>query len=113
MKTSSNLAYVAANAAADKKATDIRLLNVEGLTTVTDFFVVCTGNSTTQVKAIAQEIEFKMEEEGLEIIHKEGHQFGRWILLDYGYVIAHVFIEEEREFYGIERLWSDAEEIIF
>ncbi|MEG2893514.1 MAG: ribosome silencing factor [Clostridium sp.] len=113
MKTSSNLAYVAANAAAEKKATDIRLLNVEGLTTITDFFVVCTGNSTVQVKAIAEEIDSKMEEEGLTVIHREGHQFGRWILLDYGYVIAHIFIEEEREFYGIEKLWAQAEEVIF
>lgn len=113
MKTSSNMAYIVANAAADKKAKDIRILNVEGLSPITDYFVVCSGTSQVQVKAIADEIEYKMEEEGITVTHKEGHQFGKWILLDYGNVIAHIFYEEEREFYGIERLWADAEEIVF
>ena len=112
MKTSKDMAFIIANAAADKKAKDIRILNVEGLSPISDCFIVCSGTSQVQVKAIANEIEDKMAEEGVEILHKEGHQFGRWILLDYGNVIAHVFYEEEREFYGIERLWADAEEIL-
>lgn len=113
MKTSSSLAYDIANAAAEKKAKDIRILNVEGLSSIADYFVICSGTSTTQVKAIANEIEDKLEENNRYVEHKEGHQFGRWILLDYGNVIVHVFHEEEREFYSVERLWADAEEIAF
>lgn len=113
MESSSKMAYVMANAASDKKGKDIRILNLENLSPIADYFVICSGGSDVQVKAIANEIEDKMEEAGYEIIHKEGHQFGRWILLDYGNVIAHVFYEEEREFYGIERVWADAEQINF
>lgn len=111
MKSISNIAYDIANAASNKKAKDIRILNVEGLSSIADYFVICSGTSTTQVKAIADEIEEKLEEEGIYVKHKEGQQFGRWILLDYGNVIVHVFHEEEREFYSVERLWADAEEI--
>ncbi|MEG0370801.1 MAG: ribosome silencing factor [Clostridium sp.] len=107
------MAYDIANAASEKKAKDIRILKVEGISSIADYFVICSGGSTVQVKAIAEEIEYEMEEKGLAVTHKEGHQFGKWILLDYGNVIAHIFFEEEREFYGIERLWAEAEEIIF
>jgi ribosome-associated protein len=108
LKSSSNLAFVVGSAAANKKAKDIRILNVGDISPITDFFVICSGTSTTQVKAIADEIEDKMAELGLEVHHKEGYQFARWVLLDFGSVIAHVFYEEDREFYALERLWSDA-----
>lgn len=112
LNNSSNIAYFAGSAAAEKKAQDIRILNVSGLSYITDYFVLCSGNSVIQVKAIADEIEEKMGLKGAELKHREGYQTARWILLDYGDVIVHVFHREDREFYDIERFWSDAEAVI-
>jgi ribosome-associated protein len=97
-----------AKAASDKKAHDIVILDVQGMSMITDHFLICSANSTTQVKAIADNIEKKLEEQGVKLLHKEGYREGRWILLDYGICVAHVFVEEDREFYNLERLWSDA-----
>jgi ribosome-associated protein len=108
LKNSSSLAFDIGSAAAEKKAKDIRILNVKDISPITDFFVICSGNSTIQVKAIADEIQHKVSEQGLELKHKEGYQNARWVLLDYGNVIVHVFYTEEREFYDLERLWADA-----
>lgn len=110
MDNSINAVDIIANAAKEKKALDIKILNVGSVSPITDSFVVCTGNSTTQVKAIADEIEEKMSEAGYEIHHREGYRTARWILLDFGNVIAHVFFNEDREFYNIEKLWSHVEE---
>lgn len=109
LSSSSNTAYFAGSIAANKKAQDIKILNVGGLTSIADYFVICSGNSTVQVKAIADEIEEKMAEQGYCLNHREGYNNARWILLDYGDIIVHIFHTEDREFYGIERLWSDAE----
>lgn len=111
MKSSPGIAYYISSAAANKKANDIKILNVSDISPIADYFVICSGNSTIQVKAIADEIEDKMEEKGYTLKHKEGYHGARWILLDYGNVIAHVFHKEDREFYGIERLWADAEAV--
>lgn len=105
------MAYCLSSAAANKKAIDIKILNIKELSPIADYFVVCSGNSTIQVKAIADEIEDKMKDEGYSLLHKEGYSTGRWILLDFGTVVAHVFLNEDREFYEIERLWADAETI--
>jgi ribosome-associated protein len=105
---SSKLAYLIGTAAAEKKAQNIKLLNISDLSSITDYFVVCSGNSIIQVKAIADEIEDKMKLKEFEASHREGYQTARWILLDYGNVIVHVFHKEDREFYDIERLWADA-----
>ncbi|WP_040683919.1 ribosome silencing factor [Thermobrachium celere] len=105
------MAYFIGKAASNKKARDIKILNVKGLSEIADYFVICSGTSTIQVKAIADEIEEKMAESGYVINHKEGYNSGKWILLDYGTVIAHIFHEEDREFYDLERLWIDAEAI--
>lgn len=102
---------VIVNAAQDKKAFDINVLNIAGLSSIADYFVVASGNNERQAVAIADEIEDKMSELGLEPLNKEGHQTGRWVLLDYGDIIVHVFHREEREFYNIEKLWVDAESI--
>lgn len=99
------------NAAQDKKAFDINVLNIAGLSSIADYFVVASGNNERQAVAIADEIEDKMSEIGLEPLNKEGHQTGRWVLLDYGDIIVHVFHREEREFYNLEKLWVDAESI--
>lgn len=103
-----DIAQKIAAAANDKKAKDILLLNMEGLSPVTDFYVVCSAGNSTLVKAIADNIEDKLAEAGVHPTHKEGYADARWVLLDYGDVVAHVFLEEERDFYNLEQLWSDA-----
>ena len=102
------IAQKIAAAANDKKAKDILLLNMEGLSPVTDFYVICSAGNSTLVKAIADNIEDKLAEAGVYPTHKEGYADARWVLLDYGDVVAHVFLEEERDFYNLEQLWADA-----
>lgn len=107
--TSKELAIIAARAASDKKAEDIIVINVGELLVVTDYFVITTGRTNIQVRAIADEIEEQMRVQGSEKpIGREGIGEDKWILLDYGDVVVHVFQPEEREFYRLERLWSDA-----
>jgi ribosome-associated protein len=103
-----DIAQKIAAAANDKKAKDILLLNMEGLSPVTDFYVICSAGNSTLVKAIADNIEDKLAEAGVHPTHKEGYADARWVLLDYGDVVAHVFLEEERDFYNLEQLWTDA-----
>ena len=103
-----DLAMKIATFASDKKANDILLLNMEGLSPVTDYFVICSASNNMLVKAIADNIEDKLAEEEIFFTHKEGYSDGRWILMDYGDVIVHVMQQEIREFYSIERLWDDA-----
>ena len=94
--TTKEIAHKIAAAACDKKAKDILLLNMENI------------SPNILVKAIADNIEDKLAEAGIFVTHKEGYAEGRWILLDYGNCVAHIFIEEEREFYNLEQLWADA-----
>ena len=103
-----DIAQKIAAAANDKKAKDILLLNMEGLSPVTDFYVICSAGNSTLVKAIADNIEDKLAEAGVHPSHMEGYADARWVLLDYGDVVAHVFLEEERDFYNLEQLWADA-----
>jgi len=98
-------------AAEDKKARNVRVLDVEGISMVTDSFVICSANSNTQVKAIADNIETELAKENIKMLHKEGYREGRWILMDYGTCIVHIFVEEEREFYNLERLWGTDEPV--
>lgn len=100
-------------AADSKKARDIKVLDIRDISPITDYFVICSGTSTIQVKAIADEVEEKLTEKGFYLYHKEGYNTARWILLDFGDVIVHVFHEEDRDFYNLERLWADAEVINF
>lgn len=95
----------------NKKGEEVRVLQIGTLTTIGDYFVVATGNSTTQVKALADEVEEKLSAEGLEPKRIEGYTSASWILLDYYDVIVHIFLKETREFYALERLWGDAHEI--
>ncbi len=97
-----------AQAASEKKAHDIVIMEIGKVSLMTDFFVICSANSTTQVKAIADNIEEKLEQSGIRFLHKEGYNQARWILLDYGAAVAHIFVNEDREFYNLERLWGDA-----
>jgi ribosome-associated protein len=92
-----------------KKAKDITIIDIHNITEIADSFVICSGTSITHIKAIADEIEFKLSERGIEPYHKEGYDTARWILLDYVDVVIHVFHQEDRGFYNLERLWSDGE----
>ena len=98
-------------AAEDKKANDVQVIDVEGISMVTDSFVICSANSNTQVKAIADHIEEELEKEGTKMLHQEGYREGRWILMDFGTCITHIFVTEEREFYNLERLWGTAQPV--
>lgn len=96
--------------ALEKKGHQIAVLNVTGLSSITDFFVIASGDTDVQVRAIADEIERKLKsDDQIHVYHKEGHEKGNWVLLDYVDVVVHVFRKEIREYYGIERLWADAE----
>lgn len=105
---SKELAIALARALDAKKAQDVRVLHVEDLTTVTDYFVIATGTSTTHVAALADEAEFQLGRQGANLLRSEGHDGKRWILLDYGNVIVHVFTKEAHDFYDLEHLWADA-----
>lgn len=102
------LLQTAVKAADDKRAEDILVLNMKGISLVADFFMICHGNSDKQVQAIAREVKDKAEEAGYDIKRMEGFDEARWILIDLGDVIAHVFHRDERSYYNLERLWGDA-----
>lgn len=105
---SAHLAERVAHLALEKKARDILILDLTGLTSATDRFVVMTADSDTQVKAIADHIVEKLKEHGLRAWHVEGLEGRRWVLLDYVDVVVHVFYSETRHFYSLETLWGDA-----
>ena len=102
------LALIISKAADEKKAEDILVMDMQDVTVITDYFVICTGRSGIQVQAITDNIEEKMEEAGIRVNHREGYREAKWVLLDYGSVIVHVFQDEDRAFYDLERLWADA-----
>lgn len=93
-----------------KKAVDIKAMKVDDITILADYFVIATGMSSTQVKALADEVDFKLSQLGVEPLHVEGKSSG-WILIDYGSVIIHVFYKNDREFYALDHLWQDAEQV--
>ena len=93
----------------EKKAQNIVALDVKELTVITDCMLVATGRSTIQVRTLADEVEERMSEMGVEPIRKEGQQEGRWAVLDYGAVLVHIFHPEDRQFYHLERLWEDGQ----
>ena len=109
----SDLARTAAQAAADKLATDIVLIDVSDRLAITDVFVVVSGNNERQVEAIVDEVEEKLRLTGVKPIRREGQRDGRWVLLDYGDIVVHVQHQEERVFYSLERLWKDCPFIPF
>ena len=94
-----------------KLGQDIKIIEVTDVTVLADYMVFATGRSSTQVKALADEVEFKMNEAGVAVNHIEGHRSNSWILLDYSDVIVNVFNEEARNFYDLERLWQDGKEV--
>ena len=108
MLSAKEMIAVAVKALDDKKGKEIKVLYTADQTTLADYFVICTGTSNTQVRALADAVEDAMTKAGEEPHHIEGHRGGQWTLMDYSAVVVHIFTEEGREFYGLERLWSDA-----
>lgn len=98
----------AARAALDKKALDLVVLDVQGLSGIADYFLVCSGRSTTHIQTIVEAIRGELKAEGVRPRHAEGVPESGWILLDYGAVLVHVFLEDTRAYYALERLWGDA-----
>ena len=111
--TSHSLPELVAAAASDKKAQDIVIMDLRGISSVTDYFVICSANSNKQVQAIADHVEEKLAEQGEKSLRREGYREAQWVLLDFGACIAHVFVEQDRRFYDLERLWSEAKTRVF
>ena len=111
MLTPKNVAALAAKALDDKKGVDIRLLEIADVTTLADHFLICTGTSSTHVTTLCDYAEYTLETLGEKLLGREGHRGNSWELLDFGSVVVHVFTEEAREFYALERLWADAEAV--
>ena len=109
--TQKEMTAIAVPAVVGKNGMDIRVLYTREQTTLADYFVLCTGASSTQVKALADAVEEAMSRAGEEPHHVEGHRGGEWTLLDYSAVVVHVFTEQARQFYALERLWSDAQPV--
>lgn len=101
-------ARLAAQSALGKRADALVVLDVQGLSTIADYFIICTGQSTTQLRTIAEAVETALRAQGCRLLHREGVPESGWLLLDYGDVILHAFLPETRAFYGLERLWGDA-----
>ncbi len=106
-------AVAVARVALDKKAQNVLLLEISTLVSYADYFLICSGRSSVQVKAIADAIEENLRTRGIRPLHLEGTTEARWILMDYDELIVHVFLEETRQFYNLERLWNDAPCIAF
>lgn len=109
---SKELALLAAKAVEDKKGWQVTILQLKDISLITDYFVLANGNSRVQTQAIADNVEEELEKSGFRPLRREGYAEGRWILLDYGSIIVHIFQEEERKFYNLERLWGDASVIL-
>ena len=111
MLSPNEVAGFTVNALDSKKARDIKLLRTSEITILADYFVICTAGSTTQLKTLSDEVEKVLKENGEAPLRREGHRSGGWVLIDFGCVVVHLFLQEEREFYSLERLWGDAEDV--
>ena len=111
MLPSRELAEIAVKALDSKKGKEIRLIRIDKITTLAEYFVICTGTSNTQINALCDAVEKELTEKGEEPLHREGYRGGTWVLLDYGCVVVHVFNDEARKFYSLEHMWADGEEV--
>ena len=106
--TSLKLAHTIADLVLEKKAEDIQVLDLRGISNVTDFFVICSGTAEVHVKAILEHVKDQLQEQGVRPLHIEGDSYLKWALLDYIDVVVHIFLPETRDYYGLERFWGDA-----
>ena len=111
MLTPAEIAAIAAKALENKKARDVKVLKTAEQTVLADYFVICNGSSSTHIKALVDEVDKQLSEAGEPPTRREGLRSDIWVLMDFGCVIVHVFTDEARKFYNLERLWSDSEEI--
>ena len=111
MLSAKEVAYQVTKALDDKKGLNIKLLKIDQVSSLADYFIICTGTSNTHVKTLCDHAEYTLEQLGEPMLGREGHRGNSWELLDYGSVVVHVFTEEAREFYSLERLWADAEQV--
>lgn len=111
MEQSKRMARVAWEALEDKKGENIKLIDISNVSVIADYFIIANGTNSSQVSALVDSVEEKMHEAGYPLKQREGHGTGTWVLLDFGDVIVHVFDEENRSFYNLERIWSDGKEI--
>ena len=111
MLTAKEVAYAVTKALDDKKGMNIKLLRISDVSTLADYFLICTGTSNTHVKTLCDHAEYTLEQLGEPMLGREGHRGNTWELLDFGSIVVHVFTEEAREFYDLERLWADAESV--
>ncbi len=105
------IAIEVTNALDEKKGMDIKLLKIDRVSSLADYFLICTGTSNTHVKTLCDYAEYTLEQLGEPMLGREGHRGNAWELLDYGTLVVHVFTEEARKFYDLERLWADAEKV--
>ena len=111
MLAPNEIAIAVTKALDEKKGMDIKLLKIDRVSSLADYFLICTGTSNTHVKTLCDYAEYTLEELGETMLGREGHRGNAWELLDYGTIVIHVFTNEAREFYALERLWADAEQI--
>ncbi len=111
MKSAKEVALTVTKALDEKKGMDIKLLKIDKVSSLADYFLICTGTSNTHVKTLCDYAEYSMDQLGEPMLGREGHRGNSWELLDYGSVVIHVFTEEARKFYDLERLWADAEAV--
>ncbi len=111
MLTPKEVAYEVTKALDQKKGLDIQLLKLDKVSSIADYFLICTGTSNTHVKTLCDYAEYTLEQLGEPMLGREGHRGNSWELLDFGSLVVHVFTPEAREFYSLERLWADAEKI--
>lgn len=111
MITPAQVAELIVNTLSNKKAREIKLLKTGKVTVLADYFVICSATSTTHIKTLSDEVDKVLSEAGEPPLRREGYRSGGWVLLDFGCVVVHLFLDEVREFYGLERLWADAEEV--
>ena len=111
MLSPDKIAYEVTKALDEKKGIDIKLLKIDRVSSLADYFLICTGTSNTHVKTLCDYAEYTLENMGETMLSREGHRGNAWELLDYGTIVVHVFTEEARKFYDLERLWADAEQI--
>ena len=111
MKSANEVALTVTKALDEKKGMNIKLLKIDKVSSLADYFLICTGTSNTHVKTLCDHAEYTFEQLGEPMLGREGHRGNSWELLDFGSVVVHVFTEEAREFYALERLWADAKQI--
>ena len=110
-KNAKEMVKTAVAALQDKKGEDIRVIDISGVTVIADYFIIANGSSESQVQAMVDNVEEEMHKAGYSLVQREGNASGRWVLLDFGDIIVHVFDRENRQFYNLERIWKDGHHV--